>query len=244
MNERMATATIGEIVATDFRTAAVFDQFGIDFCCGGRRLFEEACRAAAADPTAVTRALDALPASGDTADNVMGWPLERLIEHIVSIHHAYVRSALPTIARYLAKLEEVHGARHPELARIRAYFDQISADLQQHMVKEEQVLFPYVREIASRGETRGGARSPFGTIENPIHMMEREHREVADGLRIIRELSNGYTVPSDGCTTYAVCMAELLRFERDLHQHVHLENNVLFPRAIELENEMCGVDRG
>ena len=241
MNERLATATIGEIVATDFRTAAVFEQFGIDFCCGGRRLFTEACRTAAADPTAVIRALDALPAPSDREDDVTQWPIERLIEHIVSIHHGYVRSAVPAIARRLATLEEVHGSRHPELFRIRAYFDRIGADLQQHMLKEEQVLFPYVRELAARESTCGRTRSPFGTVENPIHMMEREHREVADGLRIIRELTTGYTAPSDGCTTYAVCMAELTRFERDLHQHVHLENNVLFPRAIELEHEVCGV---
>jgi regulator of cell morphogenesis and NO signaling len=242
MNDRLATATIGEIVAGDFRTAAVFEQFGIDFCCGGRRLFTEACLAAAADPAAVVRALDAAQTSNDTQDDVTRWPLERLIDHIVAVHHAYVRAALPTIARYLAKLEEVHGARHPELSRVRAYFDQIGADLQQHMVKEEQVLFPYVRELAARQETCGFARSPFGTIENPIHMMEREHREAADGLRIIRELTHGYAVPSDGCTTYAVSMAELARFERDLHEHVHLENNVLFPKAIGLENEMCGVE--
>ena len=244
MNDRLATRTIGEIVATDFRTAAVFEQFGIDFCCGGRRLFADACRTSAADPAAVIGALDALPASDDSVDDVTRWPTERLIEHIVSIHHGYVRSAVPTIARRLMKLEEEHRARHPELSRLRVYFDHIGADLQQHMAKEEQVLFPYVRELAAREETCGPTRSPFGTIENPIHMMEREHREAADGLRVIRELTHGYAVPSDGCTTYAVCMAELTRFERDLHQHVHLENNVLFPRAIELEHEACGVDRG
>ena len=244
MSERRETSTIGEIVAADFRTAAVFEQFGIDFCCGGRRLFTDACRTAVVDPAEVGRALDALPATGDAADNVTDWPTDRLIEHIVSIHHGYVRSALPTIARYLTKLESVHGARHPELSRVRAYFYQIGADLQQHMVKEEQVLFPYVRELAARGEKCGLTQSPFGTIENPIHMMEREHREVADGLRIIRELTHGYAAPADGCTTYAVCMDELLRFERDLHRHVHLENNVLFPRAVGLEHEACGVDRG
>jgi regulator of cell morphogenesis and NO signaling len=243
MNERLATSTVGEIVAADFRTAAVFERFGIDFCCGGRRLFAEACRTADADPAAVTSALDALTASSDKDDDATQWPTARLIDHIVSIHHESVRSAVPTIERYLAKLEGVHGARHPELSRIRVYFEQIGADLTQHMVKEEQVLFPYVRELAAREETCGMARSPFGTVENPIHMMEREHREVADGLRLIRELTLGYAAPADGCSTYAVCMAELTRFERDLHQHVHLENNVLFPRAIELEHEMCGVDR-
>jgi len=235
MTERLESATVGQIVATDFRAAAVFEQFGIDFCCGGRRLLTDACRTAAADPDAVIRALDALLPLTNNEDDVTQWPLERLIEHIVSTHHTYVRSALPTIARYLAKLVEVHGARHPELGRVAAYFDQARGDLEQHLLKEEQVLFPYVRDLALATETCGGSRSPFGTVENPIRMMEREHREVADALRVIRELTNGYTAPADGCTTYEVCMAELARFERDLHRHVHLENNVLFPKAIELE---------
>jgi len=236
MNERLATATIGEIVATDFRAAAVFEQFGIDFCCGGRRPFDEACRTAKADPSDVVRALEALPAVTDAESDVTQWPLGRLIDHIVSTHHAYVRSSMPVIARYLAKLIDVHGARHPELARVSAYFDHVSTDLGQHLLKEEHVLFPYVRDLTMTAAGERHVPSPFGAVENPIRMMEREHREVADELRIIRELTNGYVVPEDGCATYKVCMAELARFERDLHRHVHLENNVLFPKAIELES--------
>lgn len=242
MNERLTTTTIGEIVATDFRAAAVFEQFGIDFCCGGRRLLADACRTAAADPDAVVRALDALPATPAGQDDVTEWPLDRLIDHIVSTHHQYVRSALPTIARYLAKLEEVHGARHPELSRVAAYFDDMRAELEQHMMKEEQVLFPYVRELATGPDSGGGWQSPFGTVANPIRMMEREHREAADALRLMRELTRGFTPPEDGCTTYRVCMAELAHFERDLHRHVHLENNVLFPKAMTLEDEICRHD--
>jgi regulator of cell morphogenesis and NO signaling len=243
MGERLGSTTVGEIVATDFRAADVFEGFGIDFCCGGRRSLDEACRAAAADPDAVLRALDALaPAAGDDTD-VTEWPLERLIDHIVSTHHAYVKSAMPAIARDLDKLVDVHGSRHPELTRVAAYFDHVRIDLGQHLVKEEQVLFPYVRDLAVRIETSRGSASPFGTVENPIRMMEREHREAADELRVIRELTNGYTAPADGCATYAVCMAELAQFERDLHRHVHLENNVLFPKAVALEDSICGHDR-
>jgi regulator of cell morphogenesis and NO signaling len=234
MSDRSA-ATVGDIVATDFRTAAVFEQFGIDFCCGGSRSLTDACRTAAADPDAVVRALEALPpASGE--DDVTQWPVERLIDHIIDTHHGYVRSALPAITRYLAKLNEVHGARHPELARVAACFDGLRTDFEQHMMKEEQVLFPYVRDMATRGETCGRTQSPFGTVENPIRMMEREHREAAEAMETIRELTNGYKAPEDGCTTYAVCMDEFDRFERDLHRHVHLENTVLFPKAIKLEN--------
>ncbi len=233
MSESFERTTVGEIVATDFRTASVFEQFGIDFCCGGRQSFMEACRTAAADPDRVQSALVALGSRTDDDTDVTKWPLDRLIDHIVSTHHAYVRSALPAIARYLAKLVEVHGARHPELARVAASFDQMSHDLMQHMLKEEHVLFPYVRELAVSGH---GEPSPFGTVENPIRMMEREHLAAAAELRLMRELTDGYTAPADGCTTYRVCLAELARFEHDLHRHVHLENNILFPKAIELEH--------
>ncbi|MBZ5559055.1 MAG: iron-sulfur cluster repair di-iron protein [Acidobacteriia bacterium] len=241
MNERFEHATVGDIVAADFRTAGVFESFGIDFCCGGRRSLEDACRGAVANPEAVIRALEALPPATATDDDATRWPVDRLIDHILARHHAYVRSATPTIARYLAKLHEVHGARHPELARIATIFEQVSGDLEQHMFKEEQILFPYMRDLGERaGQACGFGMSPFGTVENPIRMMEREHREAADELRLIRELTNGYTPPADGCTTYQVCMAELAQFERDLHRHVHLENNVLFPKAVELEKQSVG----
>lgn len=231
-------------MTADFRTAAVFDRFGIDFCCGGRRSLSDACRTAAADPDAVAQALDALPPTVETGDDATRWPLPRLIDFIVSTHHAYVRSSMPTIARYLTTLEEVHGSRHPELSRVVAYFDQLRGDLEQHMLKEERVLFPYVRDLAERSDSCDRTQSPFGTVENPIRMMEREHREAADALRIIRELTRGYTAPEDGCTTYAICMAELQRFERDLHRHVHLENHVLFPAAVEIEQRLSGATRG
>src|SRR5262245_22543205 len=236
MNGLVTTTTIADIVAADFRTHAVFEQFGIDFCCGGGRPFEEACRSAAADPADVENALAALGPSSDSEHDVTEWPIDRLVDHIVSTHHAYVRAALPLIRGYLAKLIQVHGARHPELERVASLFDVLSVDLEQHLFKEELVLFPYAKELAQTGAHGRHLPSPFGTVENPIRMMEREHRDAAEALRTMSELTNGFIPPDDGCTTYAVCMAELRRFERDLHRHVHLENNVLFPRAIELEN--------
>ena len=234
MSESFERTTVGEVVAMDFRAAGVFEQFGIDFCCGGRRSIAEACRVAAADPGAVERALLGLPPRAEhDDDDVTRWPVDRLIDHILAVHHAYIRSALPAIARHLAKLVDVHGARHPELSRVAAAFDEMGRDLLQHMMKEERVLFPYIRELASApGASRA---SPFGTVENPIRMMEREHREAGDEMRLIRELTGGFTVPADGCATYRVCFEELAAFERDLHRHVHLENNVLFPKAVALE---------
>jgi regulator of cell morphogenesis and NO signaling len=236
MIKALTTSTVGDIVASDFRTAGVFEQFGIDFCCGGRRSIAEACQTATVDPDVVIKALDALPDSDDSGDQVAGWSPDRIVEHIVETHHAYVRWSLPMIGRYLAKLLEVHGARHPELAAVRIAFARLARDLEQHMVKEERVLFPYICELAWRDDDCGHAPSPFGTVENPILMMEREHRAAADDLRTIRELTNNYTPPADGCTTYEVCLAELARFEADLHRHVHLENNILFPAAIALES--------
>jgi len=236
MIERFEGATVGEIVATDFRTARVFEEFGIDFCCGGRRSLPDACAQVSADPAAVISALEALPeAAADGDMNRM--PLDRLIDHIVGNHHAYVRRALPAIGRHLEKLQQAHGERHPELRRVAVLFGTVNEELSQHLLKEEQVLFPYVRDLAEHAEQLcGGLLSPFGTVANPIRMMEREHREAADQLRIIRELTRNYTLPEDGCSTYEVCMRELADFERDLHRHVHLENNVLFPRALALEN--------
>lgn len=223
--------TIGEIVAEDWRAAAVFEQFGIDFCCGGRRSVTDACRTAGIDAAVIEGALEKLHAI-DASDEVSQWPAARLAEHIVRTHHDYVREAVPRIAGYLAKLTNVHGARHPELAQVHAEFEVLGRDLLQHMRKEEHVLFPYVRDLEA--STRPGP-SPFGTVENPIRMMEREHEEAGAQLREIRRLTSDYTAPADGCATYRVCFEELAHFERDLHRHVHLENNVLFPRAVQLE---------
>ena len=169
------------------------------------------------------------------------WPLDRLIDYILSTHHAYVRAALPAIGRELAALRGAHGAAHPELVRVVAVFAWVTSDLEQHMMKEEQVLFPYVRDLAAGADQPGGAGvSPFGTVANPIRMMEREHEEVAGALRVIRDLTGDYAVPDDGDATYTRCLFDLARFERDLHRHVHLENNVLFPKALELEGRALG----
>jgi regulator of cell morphogenesis and NO signaling len=241
MTEQLVARTVAEIVAADFRAAAVFERFGIDFCGSGRRRIAEACRTAAADPDAVVRALAALPDTANRGDDTLQWSIPRLIDFIVSTHHAYVRSAIPIIARHLTKLVLVHGERHPELARSALYFDQVAEDLGHHMRKEEHVLFPYLRDLAEAGDDSGRMHSPFGTVANPIRMMEREHREVGDALRLIRELTRGYTAPGDGCGTYEIAMAELRQFERDLHRHVHLENNVLFPAALRIEQRRCGL---
>ncbi|MBI3047729.1 MAG: iron-sulfur cluster repair di-iron protein [Acidobacteria bacterium] len=231
VNESFATKSVGEIVAEDWRAAAVFERFGIDFCCGGRRSVADACRSAGIDVAAVERAVEALPPV-EPGDHVSQLPVDRLIDHILLTHHAYVRAALPRIVSYLAKLIQVHGGRHPELSRIAATFDGLGDELLQHMRKEEHVLFPYIQELF---DEEGPIACPFGTVENPIRMMEREHDAAGVQLHELRTLTGNYTPPPDGCATYRVCFEELAEFDRDLHRHIHLENNVLFPKAVELE---------
>ena len=230
-NESFAARTVGEVVAEDWRAAAVFEQFGIDFCCGGRRSVAAACRGAGVEVAEVERAIETLPAP-EPGDHVSELPIDRLIDHILLTHHAYVRSSLPRIVGYLGKLVEVHGSRHPELLRIAAVFDELGNELLQHMRKEEHVLFPYIQELADEGRP---VACPFGTVQNPIRMMEREHEFAGGLLHQLRTLTGGYTPPPDGCTTYRVSFEEMAEFDRDLHRHIHLENNVLFPKAVELE---------
>jgi regulator of cell morphogenesis and NO signaling len=229
--------TLGDIVAADYRAAAVFDRFGLDFCCGGRRTLDEACRARKTDPPAVVAALQAL---GDTDRDQripdLTWPVDDLVGYIVRRHHAYVRAQVPVITGHLARLVGAHGERHPEVQRIADHFAELATELSMHMVKEEEILFPYIRALAACVERRLDVPpNLFGTVRNPIRMMEAEHQSAGDELRAIRELSGEYNVPADGCTTYHAAFAELAAFDADLRQHIHLENNILFPHAVALE---------
>ena len=235
MGERFDGLTLGDIVALDYRAAGIFEHFGIDFCCGGRRFLAEACAVAAADPEAVGQALDGLPAYLALDEDVRDWPLGRLVDHIVSTHHQYVRAALPAAARDLATSIAAQGERHPELRRVAALVDELTRELFQHMTKEEQVLFPYVRGLDADGDADVARPCPFGTVDNPIRMMEREHVEAGQVMRTVRDLTSGYRPPSDASPVYAAALRTLEAFERDLHLHIHLENNILFPRAKERE---------
>lgn len=224
--------TIREIVASDFRTAAVFQRHGLDFCCNGGRTVEQGCREAGALPGEVLRDLDAVMAApAAEAPSFASWDAPTLVAYIVEKHHARVREAIPVLLRHTRKVADVHGQHHPELPHVARLFERIAAEMQDHMAKEEQVLFPFIVALA-RNETPS---APFGTVRNPIRMMEAEHRFVGDALAEIRQITSGYALPEDACATYRVCFQELEAFEADLFVHVHLENNVLFPKAAVLE---------
>ena len=235
-----AERTLGDIVKDDPRAAAVLDRLGLDYCCGGGRTLKEAASARHLDLTPAVEALEALgtPVSDDrTRDE---WSeLDALTDHIVQRHHRYVREMTPSIQTWLAKLVARHGGRHPELAQVRDAFDQLTNELAAHMAKEENILFPAIDDLASA--RRAGHHlpaSPFGTVLHPVRVMEDDHRAAGDLLANIRNLTQDFALPDDACTTYRLCYTELQRFESDLHWHVHLENNVLFPRALELEQQL------
>jgi regulator of cell morphogenesis and NO signaling len=229
--------TIRELVAADYRTAAVFERHGIDFCCHGCQTIAEGCLQAGADGPRVLAELDAVVGSpAGRAPRFNEWELPALVDYIVTTHHDYVREALPQLVTHSRRIAEVHGARHAELARVAALVGEVGEEMTSHMMKEERILFPYITNLARMAESGGPAPvAPFGTVRNPIRMMEAEHESAGAAMAEIRQLTGGYRMPEDGCATYRVCFEELERFERDLHAHVHLENNILFPRAAALE---------
>ena len=227
--------TVGDIVARDFRTAAVFYEFGIDFCCGGRRTLVDVCRERNIDADVVLEAVARSCAVTGSSPGFDEWSPDTLIGYIVGNHHAYVRRALPSLTAHTQKIAAVHGDRHPELREVALLAQGIAAEMNVHMAKEERVLFPYIAAVADAVQHGMPAPpAPFGPIDNPIRMMEEDHAAAGAAIARIRELTGNYRVPDDGCTTYRVCLQELEAFEQDLHAHVHLENNILFPKARKL----------
>ena len=233
------SVSIGAIVTADYRKAQVFRDFGIDYCCGGKKTLEEACLRKNLNPAQVQAALDAIDIAANTDSPDYGnWELDILSAHIVERHHRYITGALPMLYELTAKVARVHGGRHSELFEIAKEFNALAQELVLHMQKEEQVLFPYIIQLAiALREGRSPERPFFGTVDHPVRMMEMEHESAGESMEKIRALSQDYTPPSDACTSYRVLFAQLRAFEEDLHQHVHLENNILFPGAQRLEKK-------
>lgn len=232
--------TLGQIVATDLRKAQIFKKYGLDFCCGGKKTVKQACAEKGLDVTKIEQELqqaDKIPLSrplpyGD-------WSLDFLSDYIVNTHHSYVNKNLPDIKAYSEKVMKVHGAQHPELVRINQLVQEIYAELVAHMAKEEKVLFPYIKELVLANKNTSPLHAAhFGSVQTPINMMEMEHELVGKNLEEIRILSSNYLLPQDACASYSLLYRLLDEFEEDLHLHVHLENNILFPKALQTEKEM------
>ncbi|WP_300675531.1 iron-sulfur cluster repair di-iron protein [Soonwooa sp.] len=237
------TDLIGDMVAEDFRTAAIFKKYGIDFCCKGGRTIEDACDKKDLDPNKIYSELENLPSLGAIGIDFKAWPLDLLADYVEKTHHRYVEEKTPIIQQFLDKLCKVHGDRHPELFEIRDLFNASAQDLAAHLKKEELVLFPFVRKMMNSKISGQAIEQPhFGTVENPVEMMKHEHTIEGERLEKIAQLTNSYTPPADACNTYRVTFAMLQDFENDLHTHIHLENNILFPKSIELEKEFSVVN--
>jgi len=233
-----ATKTVRDYAIETPQTIPVFEKLGIDYCCGGNRPLEEACATANVSLEEVARLIEAAiaePARPNVKELQSG-SLAELISHIVRTHHAFVRTQVPEITALIEKVLAKHGANHPELTTIRNVYRGLGEELMMHLMKEENILFPYIErmeESVLQGEPV--LPPPFGTVANPVRMMEHEHDNAGIALRSLRDASQNFTPPADACTSFRALYAALENFEKDLHQHIHLENNVLFPRAVAME---------
>jgi len=238
--ENIKNKSVGEIVKLDFRAADVFSSYGIDFCCGGKISVSEACANSKCDEAKVINSLEALNnQTGSAVHDFDSWNIGFLADYIQNTHHQYVSKAIPQILPLAQKVADVHGDHHEEVIRINLLFQDLAEELLQHMQKEEQILFPYIKKLVVE-EKAGKCDDPacFGSIGSPIAVMEQEHENAGVILKELYRLSNGYQVPEDACNTFRVLYGKLKEFEDDLHRHIHLENNILFPKAIELEESL------
>lgn len=229
--------TVGELVAHHYRTAEVFSRHGIDFCCGGKKTLGKACVDKQIAWESLASELDqALQAPESPSKNADAWEPDLLARYIEQTHHRYLRETLPLLRQFTVKIAGVHGERHPELKIVEKQVEMLATDLLDHMAKEENILFPYIKMLCeTRNRQAAPVRPPFGTVQNPIRMMEHEHDYAGSILENLRDLTNNFTLPEDACTTYNVTFAKLKELDEDLRWHVHLENNILFPKAILLE---------
>lgn len=230
---------IGQVVADNNQTVSVFKKYAIDFCCNGNRSIQEACLKT---DISVEKLLDELnvvtPTTGLTSEYA-SWPIDLLVDYILKKHHRYVEEKITEILPYLEKIVRVHGKQHPELYKVQQLFSDAAGELTKHLKKEELILFPFIQKMVFALENNQPIPSPhFQTVENPIQMMHHEHNNEGERFRQISNLTNTYTPPKDACTTFRLTYSLLQEFENDLHQHIHLENNILFPKAQQMETAL------
>lgn len=237
--ELNANAIVGEVVKINYRTAEIFEKEGIDYCCGGNISIADACNNQGADSSKLLSNLQQV-LDTDDADSkyISQLAIDLLADYVVQRHHSYVSEKSVFIQQKLAKLCEVHGNHHPELFEIKELFDGAVGNLTAHMKKEELILFPYIKRMIASQKQGSIEASALGNILDPINVMMAEHDVEGERFRKLRQLSNNYLTPDDGCGTYEVTNRALEDFEKDLHRHIHIENNILFPKALQLEAEL------
>ena len=228
--------TVAEIVVNNIKAAHIFKKHGIDFCCGGGITLEKACKKYNTDFNTLKTEIEALDNNVSRTYDYDKWELDFLIDHIMNVHHSYVEENIPLLLQYANKVARVHGHHYTELLRINELVVDLANDLMSHMQKEEVILFPYVKqELKNQREGLTSDAPHFGTINNPVKVMMHEHDHAGDIFKEISRLTNNYTPPGGACNTFRALYSKLEEFEQDLHQHVHLENNILFPKALRLE---------
>lgn len=239
MNINVAS-TVRDLAVTVPGATRVFEKLGIDYCCGGHRTLADACVKANVPVEQVTESLAQSDQAQAKEPEWSAASMTALIQHIVEKHHTFMKEELPRLEKLMNKVCAVHGESHPELLKLKTVFLELKHELDPHLLKEEQVLFPYLTnlEIALAHQS-GAPRAFFGTVQNPVRMMTQEHEAAGDWLKEMREITNNYAVPAEACMSYQTLYQALADFEADLHQHIHLENNLLFPKAITAEREVA-----
>jgi regulator of cell morphogenesis and NO signaling len=239
--ETAAGETVGEIAAQDMRKAEVFKQRGIDFCCGGHKTLQEACKDANISEEDLKSALDAAAQKPKSpSEDYNQWELDFLADYIVHTHHRYIQENAAAIDELAAKVAQRHSGHHPELNKLAQSIHHFLQDLLSHLTKEEKVLFPAIKEAAAKKREASFPLSmPPGFIKQPILMMQQEHEIAGEDLTFFRKLTNNYTLPENVCNSYRYLFEKMKEFEDDLHKHIHLENNILFPKALALDKALA-----
>ncbi|MGB0896636.1 MAG: iron-sulfur cluster repair di-iron protein [Flavobacteriaceae bacterium] len=231
--------TVASVVTKNIKTAHIFKKHGIDFCCGGGISLEKACDKNNVNMDTLIEELTAIDKITDQNLDFDNWELDVLIDHIVNTHHSYVSESVQILSQYANKVAKVHGHHYDFLIEVNTLFHDVANELVSHMQKEEQILFPYIKKIVNaKRHQEANTPPPFGTVSNPITMMEHEHESAGEVLRKIATLTDNYTTPPGACNTFKALYSKLEEFEQDLHQHIHLENNILHPKAISLEKSL------
>jgi len=238
--------TVREIALEFPISTRIFEEYRIDYCCGGRKPLEQACDEAGVSMELVAERLEELRANTNevTPEDFDSYSLEDLVDYVLDTHHTFTRREIANLTPLMAKVADRHGGNHPSLLILKSLVFELFGDLDSHMRKEEVILFPFVKEMATQNDLHTSVPPPFGSVRGPISVMAYEHDRAGDLLRKMRNVTVNYDLPADACPSFTALFTRLEELEKDLHQHIHLENNILFPKALELEQKMYPVAVG